>query len=507
MLGRLLGSFFETAINDYPHPSAYGYLGGRNIRQNATAHLGRKFLLSTDVANFFPSISRDRIEKLFLDLELTPDVARPLSRFVTIGDVLPLGLPTSPVLSNALFLPADVDLQEMADRVGATYTRYSDDLSFSSDDDLPFLEDVAAVLSRNGFAIAADKSKLSTRGQAHYVTGLSITDPFGPHVPREAKRRLRAELYYAKKFGLSSHLQRLGAATPKAHQQNVNRLDGTVKFVAYHEPRLSARLKTHWADILIAAKAQPSYEPRRHNAPPFCICIDEAEFRSQEGALLALGLCVTQRQDDLLRAAAEVLDQWNSDLWSAGDRVAILNRGLHFNEAHEDLRIAFVRRMQSLPFEGYVSFGRLANTTDYEETYLRLFRSVIKRRLMAAESKLATFFIEENSKVAQVRIRELIQNTYDDLKTSNNRRPAGIAIHIRPKPDLGISYPDFLLGVFGKFLRSADPRPGAPVSRDRLQFERLRDKYRLILDADTGCEYSRRRPIQPWLVAFAQSPS
>lgn len=66
------------------------------------------------------------------------------------------------------------------------------------------------------------------------------------------------------------------------------------------------------------------------------------------------------------------------------------------------------------------------------------------------------------------------------------------------KPDAAISAPDFLLGVLGRYLKAPVVVPGKPVSRDRLMFERLRDKYRLIFDVTNNVEYSRRRPIRAW---------
>lgn len=498
-LGRRLSNFFQHSLIDYPHPSAYGYLGGRNIKQNAIPHCGHKFLLSTDIVDFFPSISSEKVHGLFIDLDLVPDVALALSRFVTIGGSLPLGLPTSPVLSNAIFLPTDVELQDLARCAGATYTRYSDDLSFSSKHDLPLFEDIFKSVNKHGFHLAEEKTKLSKIGQAHYVTGLSIADPNGPHVSRDKKRQLRQELYYAQKHGLNDHFKYQEVTDAKARQQNVNRLDGLVKFVSYHEPKQSARLKAQWSKILMSSGSRPSYEPGRQNRPPFCICIDEAEFRTNEGLVLALVMSVSQHQRELDLAAEDILQEWNSDFWAAGNREIIKRRGLHFVDASEDLRLKFISRMQTLPFEGYVSFGRLSSSESYEATYLRLVNSIIKRRLMAAESQLAIFIFEENNKVSNQNVQAAIDLAFDELKSSNNRRPRAIIVEFKSKPDLSISYPDFLLGVLGRYLRSKDEKAGDPTPRDRLLFERLRDKYRLILDADTGMEFSRRREIQPWV--------
>lgn len=438
------------------------------------------------------------IENLFVGVGIDFEVAALLSRFLTIGGTLPLGLPTSPIVSNAIFLKADEDLKLLADKYGLTYTRYSDDLSFSSNKSFSCTEDISKIVKLHGFNLAMDKTKNSKLGQAHYVTGLSITDPDGPHVPRDKKRRLRQELYYAKKFGLKEHFRYLQIIDPKTQQHNVNRIDGLVKFVSYHEPRHAGRLKPKWTEILASAGARPSYEPLRQNRNPFCISIDEAEFSNVDETILAIGMSVSQHQSELFSAASEVLGRWTSDPWAAGNRDAIEKRGLHFVDASEDLRFQFIDRMRTLPFEGYISFGRLMSPKLYEEFYLQLLGSVIKRRLMAAESQSLLILIEENGKVTQEKVEKLINNNFSELKASNNRRPKSISIQFRSKPSLDISYPDFLLGILGKYLRSKNQKPGTPIPRDRLLFEKLRDKYRLILDFDTGVEFSRRRPIMPW---------
>tara|TARA_R110000868_G_scaffold141226_3_gene357522 strand:+ start:2463 stop:2939 length:477 start_codon:yes stop_codon:yes gene_type:complete len=149
-------------------------------------------------------------------------------------------------------------------------------------------------------------------------------------------------------------------------------------------------------------------------------------------------------------------------------------------------------------FEGYVAFAEYDGPLDYEETYLRLLGAVIERRLKAAESQFAYLYFEKNNKVSAGAIEALVQSAFDRLKARDDRRPAGFGVEMVSKPHLGISAPDFLLGVLGRYLKSKPAAPRKPEPRERLLFERLRDKYRLILDLTTSTEYSRRRPILPW---------
>jgi RNA-directed DNA polymerase len=497
-LARWLGSFLEWRFPALPHPSSFGYVSGRNIKENARQHCGHKFLLTADVENFFPSITQLRVEALFVESGIGPEVSNLLSRFVTIDGALPLGLPTSPSISNAVFLPIDIELLNLATQSGATFTRYSDDLSFSSDGLLPEIEEIAAIVGRHGFTLATQKTRRSRRGQAHYVTGLSISERDQPHAPKDKKRRLRQELYYANKFGLGDHFVRRGINDADVVQQQINRLDGLVKYISFHEPNLAPSLKPLWTEILREAGARASYSPRGQNRIPFYISLDEAEYESPRGKILALGLSVSQHQDRLSAATQEVLDAAQSDFYTDGNYATLANKGLHFADATPDLCLKYVDRLQTLPFEGYVVMAALRGPSVYQETYIRLLKAVIRRRLMAAESEFAAFVVEKNNKVSEDSIRELVTETLAQLKAENNRRPRSVFVEFVSKPDLRISVPDFLLGVLGRYLQSTDPAPGRPLPRDQLMFERIRDKYRLILDADEWVEFSRRRPIRPW---------
>jgi RNA-directed DNA polymerase len=497
-LARRLETFFQVTLPGYPHDAVYGYRPGRNIRENAAAHAGHEALLTVDLRDFFPSISRERIARLFETLGIGLEVADLLAGFVTIGGGLPLGLPTSPVLSNAVALPLDLACEALAKTTDATYTRYADDLTFSSDSELPDLGALRRLVEAQGFVLAEQKTRRSKIGQTHYVTGLSISDPLQPHVPRARKRRLRQELYYAGKFGLGDHFRHVGINDPRVIQQEVNRLDGTVRFVAHHEPAMASRLKTDWRATLQAAGMKPSFAPRGQHRAPFFLFIDEAEFKKEDRRILALGIAVSQHGQRMVTEAAQVLSAALADMYLDGDVEALRKRGLHFADATEDLRIEYIRRLAGMRFEGYVAFAEYDGPLGYEETYLRLLGAVIERRLKAAESQFAYLYFEQNDKVSAAEIKALVQSAFDRLKARDDRRPVGFGVEMVSKPHLGISAPDFLLGVLGRYLKSKPAAPGKPEPRDRLLFERLRDKYRLILDLTTATEYSRRRPILPW---------
>lgn len=249
-LARRLTRFLEDAIPGFPHPQCFGYVRGRNIRDNAGQHVGATLLLKTDIKDFFPSIDKARVEKLFADLRVDSNVATQLTGFLTIGGKLPLGLPTSPIIANAICHDMDGDLSKLAAISDSTYSRYADDISFSTNTTLPEAKAISLIVAKYGFELAKDKTRVSKRGQNHYVTGLSISDPHAPHAPRSMKRNLRKELYFAKKFGLEDHIRSLGITYGDEIQRYINHLDGRVKYVAFHEPAKAGDLVSLWYSIL-----------------------------------------------------------------------------------------------------------------------------------------------------------------------------------------------------------------------------------------------------------------
>ena len=307
---------------------------------------------------------------------------------MTICGTLPAGLPTSPVISNAIAVPIDAELDILAKGLGASYSRYADDLTFSGNDRLPQIADVRERLVAYGFQLAEAKTRRSKIGQSHYVTGLSVSDPHQPHVARKMKHRLRQEMYYAGKFGLDDHFRRRGINDARVIQHEVNRLDGTVKFVAHHEPRMAPALRAQWSGMLRASDMKTSFPPLRQDRSPFAILIDEAEFEHPGGKVIALGMAVSQHAERLIHEGREVLEAALADPWAAGKTGEIARKGLHFADASKDLRLQYVMRLALMPFEGYVAFLQCNDPNAYEATYLRLLNALIARRLMAAGERI-----------------------------------------------------------------------------------------------------------------------
>ena len=175
-----------------PHPAAHGFVVGRSIVSNATPHVGRAYLVSLDIADFFPSITWGRVRKAFEKLGYPYSVALLLANLCTRRGVLPQGAATSPGLSNIVCECLDRRLAGLARSRGMRYSRYADDMTFSSDDErvrsmLPFIRQ---LINEEGFQLRDQKTRILRKGARRTVTGIVVNQR--ANLPRAHVRMLRA---------------------------------------------------------------------------------------------------------------------------------------------------------------------------------------------------------------------------------------------------------------------------------------------------------------------------
>lgn len=115
---------------------AHAYTREKSIRSNAVAHLGCSGLLNIDLEDFFPSIHFGRILGLFKSYPyvIPHAAAMVLARICTYQGKLPIGAPTSPVVANMVCAAMDAQLKVFARSNRCFYTRYADDITFSTRD-------------------------------------------------------------------------------------------------------------------------------------------------------------------------------------------------------------------------------------------------------------------------------------------------------------------------------------------------------------------------------------
>lgn len=193
--------------------SVHGFVSDRDIVSNAERHVGRSLVLNIDLLEFFPSIHFGRVRGMFssepfnFNNEVASTLARICTRPISISHAaLPQGAPTSPAISNLICRRLDIQLARLAKRHRCRYTRYADDITFStSSSALPqqILESadaygrtvrlghgVLSILKVNGFSENPFKSRVQTAADRQAVTGLIVNRRV--NVPREFVRQVRA---------------------------------------------------------------------------------------------------------------------------------------------------------------------------------------------------------------------------------------------------------------------------------------------------------------------------
>jgi RNA-directed DNA polymerase len=168
----------------------HGGVKGKNNVTNAKPHQGKKYKFTTDLQNFYPSIKHKQVYNTFILLGYSDHLAHWLTKLTTWKYELPQGTPTSTHIANLVFLETDKKLIELAERHNLTYTRYVDDLTFSSQQDFKsILNDILNIVQESGFNISYRKTKYSGN---QVVTGIEIFNN-SIDVPKKIKVKAKEE--------------------------------------------------------------------------------------------------------------------------------------------------------------------------------------------------------------------------------------------------------------------------------------------------------------------------
>lgn len=213
----------------------HGFVQGRSIVTNAKKHIGNKQILLLDIKDFFPSIKQDNVKSIFLSLGYSKSAAFRLAEICCFEGVLPQGAPTSPCLANIRCKDLDDELFQIAKLYNVEYTRYADDMAFSADIDLFFLiEIVKKILSKYDFTINESKTRIYKDGSRKLITGILVKEDC-LKLPKQYKRKLKQEIYYCKKYGVSTHLENTNSLSRVNFREY---LYGKVYYLKMVEPEL-----------------------------------------------------------------------------------------------------------------------------------------------------------------------------------------------------------------------------------------------------------------------------
>lgn len=229
----LLQSVNEILKSIYtPSEYAMGFTENRSVVTNAAVHRGQNYVFNIDLKDFFPSVEQGRVMKR---LTLTPFNFSPQIALVVSGlcsmrvkreqpietkqhnldkqfmYVLPQGAPTSPIITNMICDTLDRRLAGLAKRFGLRYTRYADDITFSSmhyvySEKGEFRNELARIISTQGFVINEAKTRLQRLGSRQEVTGIIVSEKL--NVTKKYVREIRSLLYIWDKYGYSAAMSR-----------------------------------------------------------------------------------------------------------------------------------------------------------------------------------------------------------------------------------------------------------------------------------------------------------
>ena len=267
-------------IRQQVHPCSHAFSPGSSIVRCAGRHTGAKWLIKMDITNFFGSISEIEIYRVFCSIGYQPLVSFELGRLTTcvtqdphryrlpqwrskersrrISDYeyplighLPQGAPTSPMLSNLVMKRHDSEIKSISDRFGVTYTRYSDDMTFSTRNNFSrgrstqLVKSVRSVLIRSGFYLNSRKTVIVPPGARKIVLGLNV-DGSVPCLPRDFRSNLRQHLYYLRKYGPSSHRDRRDFESILGMK---NHIRGLIDFSSMVDQRFSEKMLDEFNQI------------------------------------------------------------------------------------------------------------------------------------------------------------------------------------------------------------------------------------------------------------------
>lgn len=205
-----------------PKRSVHGFVPERNIYTNAINHVKKNYVFNVDIENFFPAITTARVRGLLMAIpyKLPMEAATTIAQICCLDEGLPQGSPSSPIIANMICAKMDTRLRRLAEKHRCYYTRYADDITFSTKKKVfPAAiavtnEDVSGAkvgyeldkaITENGFAVNNRKVRLQSCLQRQEVTGLTVNEK--PNVNRRYIRRIRAILHNWDTYG-EEHAQR-----------------------------------------------------------------------------------------------------------------------------------------------------------------------------------------------------------------------------------------------------------------------------------------------------------
>lgn len=243
---------------------SHGFEREKSIITNARIHRGKKNVLNLDLADFFGSFNFGRVRGYFIAnkyFKLNPHIATVIAQIACYKDTLPQGSPCSPVIANLITNSLDIKLSKLAKKNGCSYTRYADDITFSTRkkcfpiaivknvESLTLGSKLLGEIKRAGFSINTSKTRLQFKDSRQEATGLVVNKKVS--VKSEYWRLTRAMAHTLFKTGKFQITDQDGSVK----DGNISELEGRLNFIDAVDFYNNLEKKKH---------PEPKFEPKAH---------------------------------------------------------------------------------------------------------------------------------------------------------------------------------------------------------------------------------------------------
>jgi hypothetical protein len=191
------------------------YVPGRSCGDVAARHVNHRLIVKVDIKDFFPSVKKGMVRKVFKNLGYNETVSSLLASLLTYENRLPQGSPTSGAMANIVAQERfDPGILNYADKHGWVYSRYADDLIFSTKKDtdvsdaLKLIDAVTRVLNSSGFKVNFAKTRIIPHYKSQKVLGLIVNSH--NNIPAYEYRKTRAIIHNCAHKNIDAQISRSG---------------------------------------------------------------------------------------------------------------------------------------------------------------------------------------------------------------------------------------------------------------------------------------------------------
>jgi RNA-directed DNA polymerase len=253
------------------HPCSFAYEPGKSAIQCARQHIGMTWGIKLDLVDFFHQVRTSNVRELFVYLgasEFSANLYATILTRLPVGQpefgklgrngILPQGAPTSGAISNLMCKQLDEELVQIALKHDLTYTRYSDDLFFSSRSKdfskpkaLRILKELRICINRFALNINSKKTRIYTPHSSHQLLGVLIGED-GVRLTKRYARSIKSSARALSTFGLSALEEEYACSNTVLHAHRAKSRGHSPTFLKRYVGQLSyvSQLDPKWAKDL-----------------------------------------------------------------------------------------------------------------------------------------------------------------------------------------------------------------------------------------------------------------